>query len=219
MQRSTDPSPEHRAVVEEYDRLAGIYDTRWSFYNEATARETMRRLRLEPGDRVLDVGCGTGILLGALAAAYSEAGLSGIDASPEMLGVARRRLGDRADLRQGWAHELPWEDRSFDLVVCSSVLHYLRSPEPALAEMRRVLRPAGTVVITDWSNDFLTCRVLDLLLRRFNRAHHRAYRQRQLCDMLRSSDFASARCDRYKINWLWGMMTASASAPRSSQPT
>jgi len=219
MQQSASPTPQHHAVVEEYDRLAGIYDTKWSFYNETTARETMRRLSLEPGDRVLDVGCGTGILLEAIAAAYPEAGLSGIDASSEMLRVARGRLGEQADLRQAGAHELPWEDRSFDLVICSSVLHYLRGPEAALAEMRRVLRPAGTVVITDWSGDFLTSRLLDLLLRRFNRAHHRVYRQRRLCDMLRSSGFASVRADRYKINWLWGMMTATASSPGSAPPT
>jgi hypothetical protein len=84
--------------------------------------------------------------------------------------------------------------------------------------MRRVLRPAGTVVITDWSDDFLTTRLLDLLLRLFNRAHHRVYTQRRLGDMLRTSGFASVRCDRYKINWLWGMMTATASSPGSVSP-
>jgi ubiquinone/menaquinone biosynthesis C-methylase UbiE len=213
MSRSAGPTREHHAVVEEYDRLASVYDTRWSFYNDSTARETMRRLELRPGDRVLDVGCGTGILLGAIGDAFAEARLSGIDASPEMLGVARRRLGERAELRQGWAHELPWGDASFDLVVCSSVLHYLRGPETALAEMRRVVRTDGGVVITDWSNDYLTCRALDFLLRRFNRAHHRVYRRRQLRDMLRSSGFAKVRVDRYKINWRWGMMTATASSP------
>ena len=54
------------AVVREYNRLAPDYDRRWSFYIGATIRETLGRIELQPDDRVLDVGCGTGVLLEAL---------------------------------------------------------------------------------------------------------------------------------------------------------
>src|SRR4051794_16548161 len=77
-------------IVEEYARLASDYDARWSFYIEATTRETLARLRLEPSDRVLDVGCGTGVLLSRLSRSHPAANLFGVDPVPEMLAVARR---------------------------------------------------------------------------------------------------------------------------------
>ena len=104
-------------VISEYASNARTYDRKWSFYVESTTRETIARLPMNPADRVLDVGCGTGELLSRLAAKYPQARLAGLDPVPEMLAVARDKLSDAADLRVGRANELPWEDGSFDLVV------------------------------------------------------------------------------------------------------
>src|SRR5690606_21591992 len=142
----------------EYGRMASEYDQRWSFYIEASTRETLARLTLTPRARLLDVGCGTGALLARLAPVRPEAHLTGIDPVPGMLEVARRRLPSRVALCQGWAEALPFADRSFDVVVSSSAFHYMRGAALALAGMARVLRPGGEMVITDWCADFLSCR-------------------------------------------------------------
>lgn len=199
-----------RSVLAEYARLAPHYDRRWFSYVAATSRETLRRLSFEPTARVLDLGCGTGAFLSVLALSNPGASLGGVDPSPQMLAVARKRLGRSANLTQGWAEAIPFADESFDLIVCCSVFHYIRNPSVALKEMTRVLRPLGTLVITDWCDDYLVCRICDLFLRTFNRAHFRMYRERECHALLEASGLAVIDIERYKISWLWGLMTATA---------
>ena len=197
-------------VEEEYAEAAAHYDRKWRRYIEASARETIRRMPLPPTARVLDVGCGTGALLQALQASHPGAALAGIDPVPQMLEQARSKLGSRADLRVGYAEALPWDAGAFDVVVSCNVFHYIGRPLDALGEMARVLRPGGTVVITDWCDDFVACRVCSLYLRATRRSLHRIYRGAELCALLGEAGFAGARLERYRISWLWGLMTASA---------
>jgi len=203
----------HQAVTREYGELAPHYEERWAFYVAATVRETLRRLPLGPGQRLLDVGCGTGALLRAALAAQPTASLTGVDLSPEMLAMARRQLPDPVDLRVAPAHALPLSDDSFDVVVTTSAFHFFPSPEAALAEMRRVLRPGGALVITDWCDDYLSCRICDRILRRFSPAHVRTYGSAEIADLLAAAGFEEVIVEPYKISWLWGMMTASARKP------
>lgn len=197
-------------VVKEYSRAAEAYDGKWSFYLEATTRETVARLNLRPTDRLLDVGCGTGVLLDRLSATFDAAQLVGVDPVPEMLAIARNRLSPSIELRDGWAERLPFPANQFDVVVSCNVFHFIREPVRALREMRRVLRPGGRLVITDWCNDYPTCRACDLYLRLFNRAHFKTYRAQECAQLLREAGYAVADIDCYKINWLWGLMTAKA---------
>jgi len=200
-------------VVKEYSDTAKDYDKKWAFYVEATTRETLARLRILPTDRVLDVGCGTGELLARLAAKYPEARLAGLDPVPEMLEVAKGKVSERVDLRVGWANQLPWPDSSFDVVVSCNVFHYITHPVAAVRELERVVRPGGRVVITDWCDDYVACRLCNVYLRLTSKAHYKTYRQAECAALLKEAGHALAQIERYKINWLWGLMTAIAEKP------
>jgi demethylmenaquinone methyltransferase/2-methoxy-6-polyprenyl-1,4-benzoquinol methylase/phosphoethanolamine N-methyltransferase len=116
---------------------------------------TVALARLEPGERVLDVGCGTGgVTLPARQRVGGGGAAAGIDPSPEMIAVARRkarRAGLEIDFRVGVIEALPYADGSFDAVTSSLMMHHL--PEPlqvsGLAEVYRVLKPGGRLLIAD----------------------------------------------------------------------
>jgi len=198
------------AVVREYAELASGYDARWSSYIHASVQETLARLPRKAGDRILDIGCGTGVLLAALAAANDDLQLQGIDPVPEMLAVARQRLPEGAILKAGWADNLQLPDASVDTVVSSSVFHYIRDPVAALAEMHRVLVPGGNLVITDWCRDFATTRMTDWYFSVFKAANFRTYGLAELEALVKNAAFTSVDGQRYKAGWWWGLMTVTA---------
>ena len=196
------------AIRREYGRLASEYDSRWSFYVQTTLDETLKRLTLEPSTRVLDIGCGTGSFFEVISSEYPGIDLVGIDLSVEMLKVASGRPSVQATFVTGKAQALPFCSSSFDTVISCNTFHYWRSPEVCLAEALRVLRPGGTLVITDWCDDYLACRICDFFLRLFNRAHFRTYGSAECERLLKKAGFPDVHIERYKINWLWGLMTA-----------
>jgi len=104
-------------------------------------------LRLAAGERVLDVACGTGNA--ALVAHRAGATVTGLDASPRLLEVARERL-PAGEFVQGDAARLPFEDGSFDAAVSVFGVIFARAVERAVSEMARVVRPGGRVAITTW---------------------------------------------------------------------
>lgn len=103
------------------------------------------------GERVLDVGCGTGHLCAAVAAAARPAQVQGIDISPVYVDYARRQYPDPLiSFAVGDACQLSHADRSFDRVLAMLVLHFVPRAQDAIAEMVRVARPGGVVAATVW---------------------------------------------------------------------
>lgn len=195
-------------VVREYAAQARDYDRTWSFYIEATTQETLRRTPMSANAKVLDVGCGTGELLRRLRAKYPDATLAGIDPVDQMLEVARDKLSSKEDLRTGYADALPWANASFDVVISCNMFHYITHPVDALQEMGRVVRPGGVIVMTDWCDDYLACRLCNLYLRLTNRAFYKTYRQKECLELIHAAGYRDVAIERYKISWLWGLMTA-----------
>jgi len=127
-----------------------------------------------------------------------------------MLARARAKAGPRADWVGGDVTLLPFSDASFHGVVSTSSLHYWPDPPGALAEIRRVLRRGGWLVVTDWCHDFLACRMLDALLRLVDRAHGRVLGTEACERLLRTGGFSDVRVERYRVGIFWGLMTARA---------
>ena len=99
--------------------------------------------------KVLEVAVGTGLNIPHYPQGVE---LTGVDISPEMLAIARQRAaenGREVDLRQGDAHNLPFEDASFDTVLCTFSLCNIPDEGRAVAEMKRVLRPGGKLLLVD----------------------------------------------------------------------
>lgn len=100
-----------------------------------------------PGTRLLDIGCGAG--LAARLAAERGASVAGLDATPEMLAIARERVPG-VTFRQGDMESLPYPDDAFDVVTGFNSFQYATNPRNALVEAGRVCRPGGSIVIAAW---------------------------------------------------------------------
>jgi SAM-dependent methyltransferase len=110
--------------------------------------EQVQSFVLPGGDeRAIDVGCGAGALALALAPIVGE--VVGVDRVPELLALARRRAPGNAEFVEGDATSLPFEDASFDLAGTLRTLHHVHRPELVVAELARVARPGGRVLVID----------------------------------------------------------------------
>ena len=124
----------------------------------------LRGLSLEPGQAVLDIGSGPGLLAAEMAEAVGASGrVVGLDLAQPMLEMARRRCADRPQVsfEHGDAAHLPFPPESFDAVVTTQVLEYVPDVPAALAEVWRVLRPGGLAAILDTDYDSLVVHVVD----------------------------------------------------------
>jgi ubiquinone/menaquinone biosynthesis C-methylase UbiE len=134
-----------------YDRVSRVYDALADASEHESRERGLELLAAREGERILEIGFGTGHTLVALSRAVGSAGgVSGIDISEKMAQVAGRRLeqaglDDRVELHVGAAPPLPWSDSHFDAVTMSFTLELFpdRVIPEILAETRRVLRPEG----------------------------------------------------------------------------
>ncbi len=136
--------PANRARLEAPERLALL-----------PVEKVLALVEVRPGERVLDIGCGPGVFTVPLARAVAESGqVFGADLQPEMVEACERRVESLglSNVAVGRSEEnaIPLPPRSVDLVFACHLLHELEDPPAFLAEVRRVLRPAGRLVVIEW---------------------------------------------------------------------
>jgi demethylmenaquinone methyltransferase/2-methoxy-6-polyprenyl-1,4-benzoquinol methylase len=130
-----------------YDRYAALLslgqDPRWR-------RFLVTRIDPPAGGTVLDVATGTGAVAAALLRRRPDLRVVGLDQSREMLAEAQRRVGDRVELREGRAEDLPFADGSFDALTFTYLLRYVDDPAATLRELARVVRPGGGLAMLEF---------------------------------------------------------------------
>lgn len=136
-------------TANDYDTFGEAYaiETEHSLINAYYTRPAILDLAGDvAGRRILDAGCGAGPLFASLR--DRGAHVSGFDFSSTMVGLARKRLGEDADLRVAdLSQPLPYADQAFDDVISALVLHYLEDWTAPLAELRRIIRPGGRLIL------------------------------------------------------------------------
>ncbi len=137
--------------------LTPLYDPllKWAMREDTFKRYLLAQADIQPGMKVLDLGCGTGTLTILLKQAYPQAEVTGLDGDPQVLAIARAKA-DKAGVSIGWehglAHDLPYPPAMFDRVVTSLVLHHLtrENKRKAFEHIYRVLKPGGEFLILDF---------------------------------------------------------------------
>ncbi|MBI3967315.1 MAG: methyltransferase domain-containing protein [Chloroflexi bacterium] len=125
----------------------------------ATRAAYLELLSVAPGDRVLDVGCGSGVVTRDLARRVAPTGhATGVDPSPDLLAIAREladqeNLGPTIDFRVGDARSLPFDSATFDVGLAVTVFSHIPGGEAGVAELVRVVRPGGRVAVVDFDPD------------------------------------------------------------------
>jgi phosphatidylethanolamine/phosphatidyl-N-methylethanolamine N-methyltransferase len=191
-----------------YGKIAAVYDFTFGPTLHPGRVQAIQRMAIEPGDRVLEVGVGTGINLSLYP---KEASVTGIDYSEEMLEKARERIvrkGVRnARLLQMDGADLKFEDASFDIVYAPYVISVVPDPVKVACEMARVCRPGGRVIIL---NHFLSSNPLISRIERWispATVHIGFKADLDLPAFLAQANLQTATIEKVNIPRIWSLVT------------
>jgi SAM-dependent methyltransferase len=134
-----------------FDVPADAYQRYMGRYSRPLAEQFVDLVGVRRGDRVLDVGCGPGVLTAPLVDRCGAENVAAVDPSPSFASAARDRFPG-VDVRQTGAESLPFEDAGFDATLAQLVVQFMSDPVAGLREMGRVTRPGGIVSASVWDN-------------------------------------------------------------------
>ncbi|WP_193200021.1 class I SAM-dependent methyltransferase [Nostoc sp. MG11] len=199
-------------VRQQYDQMAHFYDQRWNTYITKTLTFLKAWAHISPQATILDVACGTGEFEHLLLNDNPTQQIMGVDISENMLLVAKQKCRNypNVSFSTASASALPFSSSSFDVVVSANAFHYFDDPDAAFAEMKRVLKPDGKLIILDWCRDYILCKICDILLKIFDSGHKQCYSQAQFHQLLTSSNFEICGATKVRLGLIWGLMLATA---------
>ena len=208
------PTARQRRV---WDKSAPGYDQQIAFFERIWFGGARQWLGRRAHGRVLEVAIGTGLNLPHY---RPDTIITGVELSPAMLAIARQRaggLGLAADLHEGDAEHLPFDDASFDTVVCALSLCTIPNPTAAITEMKRVLVPGGTLLLADHvASSWPPIRAVQWLLERVTiRTAGEHFTRRQL-PLVRAAGLHIEEAERLKAGTIERVHARKSAAPTGS---
>lgn len=202
----------HQKVIKSYARQAHKYDRRFKNYLEGSLGAALLAMDLRGTENILDVACGTGELEKKILEKFPHQKIWGIDLSENMLSQARQKVNSypNVSFEKADSRKLPFASASFDVVVSSSALHYMKEPEKVFSECARVLSSGGQLIIVDWCRDFLFAKIYHLFRKSFVPAHHDVYGLEKLKEMMSLAGLAPIDEKTFTVRFFWKMMMVKA---------
>jgi SAM-dependent methyltransferase len=157
-------TPDPFAAFKQVQRAGWAFFTPLQAITTATAARLVKHARIRAAHRVLDVGCGTGVV--AVTAARLGANVTGLDLTPELLAEARensRIATVDIDWHEGDVEHLPFDAGTFDIVVSQFGHMFAPRPDVAVSEMLRVIKPGGTIAFSTWPPELFVGRMFALI--------------------------------------------------------
>ena len=193
--------------VDYYKKVANNYDSWWNTYMDNTFRKLIQYLPASlENKKILDFGCGTGELIKRLLVQNPAlAQISGYDPVEEMLRQAQikvRQLPEHTQEKVKLQSHQNFGMR-FDLIISSSVLHYLSQPQKVLSYLKSLLCKGGTLVLLDYTKNGFLAKYLEWSFKYIDSMHQQAYKPRQIRDIVEDAGFKAERSEEFRITPLW----------------
>lgn len=173
-----------------FDKQAATYDTgKYGAHSRRQYNHIIKKISEYNISSLLDVGCGTGEMLRLISETYPKIKLTGVDISPNMLDKAKSKIGNIANLIISDSEKLPFDDNSFELVMCNDSFHHYPSPLNVLSEFNRVLKPKGILLISDYCIGFPIRQLMNIFIRYSHDGDVRIYSKKEYLKMFSKSSF------------------------------
>lgn len=190
-----------------YKNIADTYDQKWKHYIDKTLDRALQYFpeSLE-GKTVLDYGCGTGALINRVLDIYPELKhITGYDPVEEMLHQTRMKIqqshplfSNKIDLRSNNSFE-----NKFDIIVSTSVFHYLKQPHTVLLHLKSLLQKDGTLILMDYTKDGFFAKYFEWAIRSIDNMHYKAYKPSQISSIVEKAGFDILQSEKFNISLLW----------------
>ncbi len=188
-----------RLVEKHYNKLAGIYDIRWKKYNNKTAEEIIKNIDIKNSLKILDAGCGTGVLIHKLLEKNSKVNITGIDISEEMLKIAKYKFNKNVKLINSDVEDLKLKNK-FDLIIFNSNTHYLNDLNKVIKDFKKLLNENGKLILVDWSKDSILFKILNLYWKLKIKSFKRIYTTNRVKEILTNNGFKIEKAYNFKID-------------------
>lgn len=142
--------------VKEFTKAAQNYETDRAGLYEICKKDypdILEELEREPWESLLDAGCGPAPMITLLADKYPDRHYTGIDLTPQMIEQARKKDLPNATFLVGDCENLPFEENSFDVVICANSFHHYPNPQDFFTSVRKVLKPNGRLILRDYTGN------------------------------------------------------------------
>ena len=142
--------------VNEFTKAAGRYESDHAGIYEMCKKDypdILEELETEPFSDLLDAGCGPAPMISLLAEKYPERHYTGLDLTPAMIEQAKKKQIPNATFVVGDCENFPFEDNSFDAIICSNSFHHYPNPQAFFDSVKRCLRPGGRLILRDVTTD------------------------------------------------------------------